>query len=309
MDESLKKVEAVLFSVGRKVSTEELLQLTNITNIDDLKSILYQLQDHYETNDSSLMLIEDNDSWKLTVKDNFIPIMQNIVTDTELSKTVMETLAVIAWRYPILQSDVIKIRTNKAYDHLKILEENSFISRTKFSRTNQIKLTDKFFSYFDLPNDRQKAHDKFKELISDKIKKKLDKTQKDITKQEQALVDKREKVKQLEELRRKEKEQQEKLDKGEIDLDYIDRQLEKLQNKPEIQLNPDIKTNIAAEQEGLPQQQQLQQPQQQAAQEAVQHAVQESINLTSAQPKTNSAELAEDKKEAAKTEETLNDSK
>ncbi len=207
-----------MFSIGKKVVIEELSRLTNITNIDDLKSILFQLQENYEKKDSSLMLVEDGNSWKLTVREKFMPMVQNIVTETELSKTVMETLAVIAWKYPILQSDVIKIRTNKAYDHLKILEESTFISRTKFGRTNKIKLTDKFFTYFDLPHDRQKAQEKFQGLIPERVRKKLDKIKRDIKNKEKELVQRKEKIKKYEEIRRKERKEQEMIDKGDINL-------------------------------------------------------------------------------------------
>ncbi len=219
MEENLKKVEAVLFSIGKKVDIEELSKLTDITNLDDLKSILYQLQEHYEKSDSSLMLMEDGSSWKLTVREKFMHLVHNIVTETELSKTIMETLAVIAWKYPILQSDVIKIRTNKAYDHLKELEESGFISRTKYGRTNKIKLSDKFFTYFDLPHDRQKAQEKFEELIPERIKRKLEKLQRDIIDNENELINKKEKIKQYEDIRKKEKDDQDKIDKGDIGLD------------------------------------------------------------------------------------------
>tara|TARA_Y100000031_G_scaffold54205_1_gene61812 strand:+ start:1374 stop:2243 length:870 start_codon:yes stop_codon:yes gene_type:complete len=219
MEENIKKVEAVLFSIGKKIKLDELSRLTQMPNIDDLKSVLYQLQEKYEKNDSSLMLMDEGESWKLTVREKFMPLVQNIVADTEISKTIMETLAVIAWKYPILQSDVIKIRTNKAYDHLKELEEIGFISRTKFGRTNKIKLTDRFFTYFDLPNDKQKAQNKFEKLIPDRIKRKLEKLKRDIDKQEKELVDKKENMEKLKEFRKQEKEQQDKLDKGDIGLD------------------------------------------------------------------------------------------
>ena len=58
-------------------------------------------------------------------------MVRKIVTETELTRSVMETLAVIAFKYPILQSDLIKLRTNKAYDHLVELEKSGYISRQK----------------------------------------------------------------------------------------------------------------------------------------------------------------------------------
>lgn len=155
-----KDIEALLFSAGRKISIEEFFQLTK-SKPEEVKSALAELKMEYDEKSSSLMLANEGDFWKLTVREPFLPIVRKIVTETELSKTILETLAVIAFKYPIKQSDLIKIRTNKAYDHLKELEEMGYITRQKHGRTNLIKLTQRFFEYFDLPEE------KVKEVFSD----------------------------------------------------------------------------------------------------------------------------------------------
>lgn len=156
MVEDLKKrVEAILFSAGRRMEFEEIRRLCRAKE-DELKAILQELKQEYEAKDSSIMLVEEGNFWKLTIKEKYLNIVRRIVTQTELSKSIMETLAVIAWKYPVLQADVIKIRTNKAYDHLNELEELGYISRQKYGRTKLIKLTQKFFDYFDLPEDKLK---------------------------------------------------------------------------------------------------------------------------------------------------------
>jgi len=105
------------------------------------------------------MLIRDGDFWKITVREQFLSIVRKIVTKTELNKTVVETLATVAAKAPVLQSAIIKIRTNKAYDHLATLEEMGYLSREKKGRTKLIKLTPKFFDYFDVPEG--KVREKF----------------------------------------------------------------------------------------------------------------------------------------------------
>lgn len=153
-------IEALLFSSGRKMGIEEFAQITKC-RIDDIKAALVTLKVEYDEKNSSLMLVNEGDSWKLSVREPFLPLVRKIVTETELSKTILETLAVIAFKYPIKQSDLIKVRTNKAYGHLKELEEIGYITRQKHGRTNLIKLTQKFFEYFDLPEE------KLKEVFSD----------------------------------------------------------------------------------------------------------------------------------------------
>jgi segregation and condensation protein B len=150
------KLEALLFSSGRKMNIDELSRLSN-ANPADIQNSLSELKKEYDEKNSSVMLVNEGDSWKLTVREQFLPLVQKIVTETELTKTVTETLAVIAFKYPIKQSDLIKIRTNKAYDHLKELEEMGYITRQKHGRTYLIKLTQKFFEYFDLPEEKLKG--------------------------------------------------------------------------------------------------------------------------------------------------------
>lgn len=144
-----KQLEAALFASGRKMPVDELARLCR-TTAPVVQQQLQELKAEYEGKDSSLLLIDEADGWKLTVREQYAPVVQKIVAETELTKTMIETLAVIAWKAPVLQSSVIKIRTNKAYDHISALEKSGFISREKHGRSQMIKLTDRFFKYFDV---------------------------------------------------------------------------------------------------------------------------------------------------------------
>ncbi|MFT4343331.1 MAG: SMC-Scp complex subunit ScpB, partial [Candidatus Woesearchaeota archaeon] len=152
MDEHLrKKIEAALFSVGKKMHIDQIMRLTKEKDKGKITACLIELKKKYEEEQNSLMILQDGDEWKLTIKDEYVDVAKELGVETELSKTVMETLAVIAYKNPAIQSDVIRIRTNKAYDHLKELEELGYIARERWGRTKRIKLTPKFFEYFDLP--------------------------------------------------------------------------------------------------------------------------------------------------------------
>ncbi|MBI2660558.1 SMC-Scp complex subunit ScpB [Candidatus Woesearchaeota archaeon] len=165
------KVEAILFSTGHRISLDEISKLSRSLK-DDVLNALKELQKEYDEKQSSLMLVEEGDFWKFAVRDHFIPMVRKIVTETELTKSVLETLAIIAFKYPILQSDLIKLRTNKAYDHLVELEKTGYISRQKHGRTNLIKLTEKFFRYFDLTEEKLKEQFKDFDSIAKAIKEK-----------------------------------------------------------------------------------------------------------------------------------------
>ena len=191
-----KRVEALLFSSGKRMNVEEIARICN-SKAEEVKKALAELKKEYDEKDTSLVLIQDDDFWKLTVHEQYFPIVQKVVTETELSKTILETLAVIAFKYPILQSDLIKIRTNKAYDHLTELEAAGYISRQKHGRTNLIKLTEKFFRYFDLTEDKLKDQFKDFDSIARAIKEKeaeVDKIKEDQVKKAQDLKQEDEKI-------------------------------------------------------------------------------------------------------------------
>ena len=152
-EEAMKQVEAVLFSSGRWMSSQEISRVCRIRE-EVVDEALKLLSEKYKSEDTALILMRDKkgdvEKWKLTVRSQYSEAVSRVVPQTELKKSVLETLAVIAWKAPVLQSDVIKIRTNKAYNDIDILEEEGFITKEKHGRTYLIKLSKKFFDYFEI---------------------------------------------------------------------------------------------------------------------------------------------------------------
>ena len=124
--------------------------------VPQVEEAIQALSSQYTQMNNSLQIVKKENGWKLTVRDQYVPLVSSLVSNTELERPLMETLAVIAWRYPIVQSEVVKLRNAKAYDHMKQLEEMGFVAKEKHGRTFKIKLTKKFFEYFDLPSEEAK---------------------------------------------------------------------------------------------------------------------------------------------------------
>lgn len=154
-DDLKRKIESILFAAGRAVSLKELQSLVHINEPGLIKETVRELRQEYDDKQSSMMILSEGDeAWKLTVREGFLPLVRKINPHTELSKTILETLAVIAWKQPALQSDVIKIRTNKAYDHIAELVRLGFVMKERHGRSYLVKVTQKFLNYFDLPDDK-----------------------------------------------------------------------------------------------------------------------------------------------------------
>ncbi len=151
MDQDSKnKVEAILFTVGRFVDIEELRTLTEIGSAGVLKECLEDLKKDYIQKKSSLQIINEDNKWKLAVKKDYLFLTEKLLTSSELDRPTQETLAVIAYKNPALQSDIIKIRGTTAYDHIQALEDLNFIVSEKYGRSKLLKLTQKFYDYFEV---------------------------------------------------------------------------------------------------------------------------------------------------------------
>lgn len=146
--EDLKKLEAVFFVSGRFLNMQELIGLSDLNPII-IRELIEKLKDKYENENSAIEIIEKNGMWKMDVKQEYSGIINKLATGSaEFSKAEQETLAIIAYKQPIKQSVIIKIRGNKAYDHVKKFDDLNLIKKKKMGHTNELSLADDFYDYF-----------------------------------------------------------------------------------------------------------------------------------------------------------------
>ncbi len=145
------KVEALLFAAGRFLDEEQLAKLLG-ADVRNVRKGLKELQELYEhrASDTSLQIVQEGNSWKLHVKDAYLELVSKLVSDKEIATTVLETLAIVAWRNPAMQAELIKIRGPAAYEHVTELIERGFITKEPEGRSFKLKVTDKFYEYFDI---------------------------------------------------------------------------------------------------------------------------------------------------------------
>ncbi len=144
--ENSKKLEAALFIAGKFLSIQELITLTDINPIL-LKKILADLKDKYKS--SGIEIIQKDNLWKMDVSQEYKDIVNKLATgSSEFTNAEQETLAIIAYKQPIKQSVLIKIRGNKAYDHVKKFVEIGLINKKKQGHTSELTLAENFHDYF-----------------------------------------------------------------------------------------------------------------------------------------------------------------
>lgn len=162
MQEDKNKVEAILFTTGRFMDVDEIAKFCGIGSVGYIKQVLEELKKDYGNRENSLELINEDNKWRINIKKSYNYLTTSLLENTEMDRPTQETLAIIAFKNPVLQSDIIAIRGNGAYDHIGYLKDNDFVTSEKHGRTRLLKLTPKFFDYFDVVE--EKLHENFDEI-------------------------------------------------------------------------------------------------------------------------------------------------
>ncbi len=147
------RIEAVLYLKGRPISKKDLSELTN-SDINSINDAIKDLKIKYSNPKSAIVLNEINSSFCLELKSSLNNFVEDLLP-SELKTSELRTLATIAIKKKILQSDLILLRGSGAYDHIKELLEKKFIvkRKQKDGRSYWLSLSEKFFQTFAVSND------------------------------------------------------------------------------------------------------------------------------------------------------------
>ena len=150
-EESLsKKLEAILFLAARFMSVQEIVTLSGINPIT-LNDLIEKLKRKYNESNGALTILEKNQLYKMDVKTEFADLINKLATgSSEFTKAEQATLAIISYKQPIRQSVIVKIRGNKAYDHVRKFMDLGLIKGKKIAHTLELSLNDSFYNYFSI---------------------------------------------------------------------------------------------------------------------------------------------------------------
>ena len=147
------RVEAVLYLKGRPITKKILSEITN-SDVNSIMKALEELKEKYSNSKSAIELNETNNSYCLELKSTLNEFVEDLLP-SELRTSELRTLATIAIKKKILQSDLIILRGSGAYDHIKeLLSKKLIIKRKqKDGRSYWLSLSEKFFQTFAVSNE------------------------------------------------------------------------------------------------------------------------------------------------------------
>lgn len=146
--------EAALFMSTEPLSVSQLSKVTDVKEFGGCVTLMDELYQEFNLRDSSMEIVKlDDGRYRMQVRREFLPHVKSFAATTDLPKSVIRTLSIIAFKQPIKQSDVAKLRGNKAYEHVEQLTKDGFIRKVRKGHTFLLETTRKFDGYFQLPND------------------------------------------------------------------------------------------------------------------------------------------------------------
>jgi segregation and condensation protein B len=142
------RIEAILYLKGRPVTLGELSNLTGMPP-EDVELALITLMTDYAHRDTALEIFQDGQSYSLQLRQGLSDLVQALLP-VDLSTAALRTLATIALKKRILQSELVDLRGSGAYDHIKELLAQNFVERKRQSdgRSYWLTLSEKFHRTF-----------------------------------------------------------------------------------------------------------------------------------------------------------------
>lgn len=118
-------IESILFVSGTQVALSDIKEKLEITDLE-MNNAIKQLKEKY-SGESGIQLLQFNKKLQFSSNPNYsdeVSSVLNPIKERELSKSMLEVAAIIAYKQPVTRIDLEEIRGNSEYAIQKLLELN-----------------------------------------------------------------------------------------------------------------------------------------------------------------------------------------
>lgn len=126
----LARLEAVLFLAKEPMSSRKLAQFAALEDGTRTRTLIQRLNDEYDNAGRAFRVEEIAGGYQLLTRRNFsawLRRLAHVPGETRLSAPALETLAVIAYRQPVLKADIDAIRGVNCGEILRQLMERELV--------------------------------------------------------------------------------------------------------------------------------------------------------------------------------------
>jgi len=152
IDEKLRaSIEAALFMSNQPILIEKLSKMFK-RDPEKIKRAIEEFKIEFEKEEHGIHIIETSMGYQIRVKPELVSSVSNLTPYKDLGRGLLRVLALVAYKQPITQSEIVKVLGNRTYEYVKKLEERGLIKTVKHSRTKALIATKEFANYFGLEN-------------------------------------------------------------------------------------------------------------------------------------------------------------
>ena len=130
MMENIKSIiEALLFVSGSSLTIDRIKSVLALNNTREIQDALSALSDEYEARKGGFYLHEVAGGYQIRTRPEYTKWIKRLIRTkpVRISKAAMETLAIVAYKQPIVRSDIEHIRGVDCGGILRTLLERKFI--------------------------------------------------------------------------------------------------------------------------------------------------------------------------------------
>jgi len=132
-EEILAKIEAVLFLAREPIPSRRLAQLAEIPEGTRVRGLVKKLNSRYDNHSNAFRVYEVAGGFQLRTRPCFVTWLarlHSVPLEIRLSVPVLETLAVVAYKQPVLRATIEKIHGKQCGEILRQLMEQDLIKIT-----------------------------------------------------------------------------------------------------------------------------------------------------------------------------------
>ena len=143
-------IESILYLKAQPLTLTELAELAHCDR-DEVEEGLLELMSDFSHRETAMEVTETSDGYCLQLRLEYQGMVQQIIP-ADIGVGALRTLAVIAMKGPIIQTELINLRGSTAYHQVQELVEQGFVRKRRRSdgRSYWLQVTEKFRQYFQL---------------------------------------------------------------------------------------------------------------------------------------------------------------
>ena len=149
-----KLIEAALFISQKPLDLHDLAKITGMSSLGFLKEQLEQLQEEYK--EKGVEVVQVGDRWHMQVRPDCLEKVAHLTPYQDLPEGPKRSLALILYKEPVKQSEIIKTQGNKAYSYIKRLKLMGLVKAEKEGHTKILSVTKELENYFGQQKDKIK---------------------------------------------------------------------------------------------------------------------------------------------------------